>query len=204
MGSYVQSTPSNTQSIVSSYQSRQHNSDTLLAPHSTPGAATANLTVNLPEAAKLYVNDNLTTSTGAKRNFVSRGLTDGNYRYVVRVEMEQDGEVVTSTKTVNLSAGVNETLTFDMQNEMDLITSIQLNVPENAQVELNGQKTRSSGPVRKYITRKLQQGQEISDYHIVVKFEQDGEMITRSKSINLTAGDSVSLDFETAELIVGK
>src|SRR5437870_11396086 len=47
------------------------------------------LVVEVPAEAKIYVNDRLTTTPGAIREYVSRNLVRGyNYTYEVRAEME--------------------------------------------------------------------------------------------------------------------
>ena len=77
-----------------------------------PDAGT--LTIWVPEGAKVYVNGQLTRSTGNFRQFVSYGLKPGyNYNYVVRAELVRDGSPIEETHTVILTAGSREGLAFN-------------------------------------------------------------------------------------------
>jgi uncharacterized protein (TIGR03000 family) len=87
-----------------------------LPPKPTTGTARADagtLTIWVPEDAKVYVNGQLTTSTGARRQYVSYGLQAGlNYNYDVRAEVVRDGKVIEETRSVTLTAGGREGLAF--------------------------------------------------------------------------------------------
>jgi uncharacterized protein (TIGR03000 family) len=68
----------------------------------------ANLTVELPEDAKLYVDGVLTKSTSAKRDFVTPILEKGKtYYYTLKAEMVRDGQTITVNGQVILQAGQN-------------------------------------------------------------------------------------------------
>ncbi|MEX2115089.1 MAG: TIGR03000 domain-containing protein [Pirellulales bacterium] len=80
-------------------------------------ASTANnsatLTVSVPADARIFVNDQATKTTGASRSYVSRNLQPGaRYTYRVRAEFTRDGRQVSEVKTVQLSAGQNQSLAF--------------------------------------------------------------------------------------------
>ena len=69
-------------------------------------ADTGNLTVWVPNEAKVTINGMLTKSTGSKRHFVSYGLRPGyTYKYVVKAEIVREGKIVTEEQTVSLTAG---------------------------------------------------------------------------------------------------
>ena len=74
--------------------------------------ASIQLIVEVPTGAKLYVNEQATTSTGATRQFVSRDLERGrNYEFRVRAElMEKNGKLISETKQVLAQAGDSEIL----------------------------------------------------------------------------------------------
>jgi uncharacterized protein (TIGR03000 family) len=72
------------------------------------------LTVWVPSDAKVTVNGRETTSTGARRQFVSNGLKPGfSYKYVIKATVVQDGQVVEDTRTVVLTAGQVSAIAFD-------------------------------------------------------------------------------------------
>jgi uncharacterized protein (TIGR03000 family) len=152
------------------------------------------LTVTVPGNAKVFVNDNATTSTGTVRQFVSHGLKSGKtYRFEVRAEViDAQGEVLTERRTVSVTAGQREQLSFafsDVDSTLD--TSITLHVPEDAKVTLAGKSTRATGTERTFSTQHLKPGQIWDDYEVEV---QVGEQVKR-QTVRLLAGDSLQLSF---------
>lgn len=81
------------------------------APAPTPPPARlpadrARVTVEVPADAKLFLNDQPTRSTSTLRSYLTPALQAGEtYFYVVRVEMQIDGQAVTQTKRVLLHPG---------------------------------------------------------------------------------------------------
>lgn len=164
------------------------------------------LNINIPEDTKIYVNGTLTKTKGTSRSYVSRDLEKGkSYSYEIRAEADQDGQLVSRTKVVALTAGANKTIEFDF-DDAPLVTSITLSVPEDAIVELCGRRMKSTGPLRHFSSDKLKAGQSWNDYRITVKYEIDGKMVSRTKTLDIQAGDSRSFEFGTErdELIVSR
>jgi uncharacterized protein (TIGR03000 family) len=144
----------------------------------------------------VFINGRETTSTGSRRQYVSRGLTGGyEYDYHVRVESEQNGQTVTRTESVKLKAGDSEQLAFNLQAPRSLETSITLHVPEGAKVTLAGSPTDATGRSRTFTTTGLQAGQQWNDYTIRVSVVRRGRIETREKKIDLKAGDRLTFDF---------
>ncbi|MCA9207181.1 MAG: TIGR03000 domain-containing protein, partial [Planctomycetales bacterium] len=161
---------------------------------STTGDAT--LTVNVPSAAKIYVNGRPTTSEGDFRRYVSRGLSTGyDYTYEVRAEVERDGKKLEETKVVTLRGGQALHLDFALTSESAPVTSLTVNVPEDAKLYLSGVETSVTGSVRTFTTSKLAAGTVWSDYVVKVEVNRDGRTIVDEKSISLTAGDTKELTF---------
>jgi uncharacterized protein (TIGR03000 family) len=77
------------------------------------------LTVNVPEGAKVYLAGNPTNAKGPTRVFRTTGLSAGKAwdDYTVRVEFERDGQVVSEEKTIRLTAGQSQELTFDFPTD---------------------------------------------------------------------------------------
>ncbi len=119
------------------------------------------LTVNVSETAKVFVNGNPTTSTGTLRQFVSRDLdVNQEYRFEVRVEDVVDGKEVSDSKTVVLAPGQGEVISFDLRSPNSPIeTVLTLNVPEDAKVTLAGNTTKTTGDARTYRTKELKLGE---------------------------------------------
>jgi uncharacterized protein (TIGR03000 family) len=158
------------------------------------------LTVSVPADAKVFVNGKPTASTGTQRHFVSRGLRDGfKYAYEVRVEVVRDGSTLQDVKNVELRAGENSRLAFNMSAAEELTTTLTLKVPENAKVTLAGAETKSTGPVRTFSTNELAPGQTWSDYVVSVEWEQDGETFAKEQAITLKAGEKRTLEFDPSE-----
>jgi uncharacterized protein (TIGR03000 family) len=151
------------------------------------------LSVQVPESARIYVNGRPTTSTGAVRQYLSRGLSAGmSYTYEVRAEATVNGQTVEQTKTVKLQAGGTADLAFDLTPRPE--TSLTLRVPADARVLLAGTETKGSGEVRVFRTTALESGEEWSQYAIRVLVERDGETLVREETISLKAGDTRTLN----------
>ncbi len=156
------------------------------------------LRLQVPEAAKVYINDQLTTTPGTTRSYESNGLDDEReYHYQVKVELEQGGQKLVRSKLVSLRPGTAST--FAIRFDEPAVTTLQLNVPEDAEVRLCGKATTLSGKERKFVTTRLEDGKSIEDYQIEVSYLRDGERVTDTKEINLVAGDMRILDFGNAD-----
>jgi len=73
----------------------------------------ARLIVELPADAKLFIDDRPTASTSTTRTFVSPPLDPAkSFVYTVRAEMVRDGQTITETKQVGVTAGGVSQLSF--------------------------------------------------------------------------------------------
>lgn len=79
-------------------------------------AGNAQLNVQVPADATVIVNGHLTQSTGADRQYVSKGLEAGrSYRYELLVELVRGEQTLRQTKTVELRANQSASLQFDFE-----------------------------------------------------------------------------------------
>lgn len=165
------------------------------------------LTVRVPDDAVVTVNGHRTKSIGDERRFASHGLRPGfRYRYEVTAEVIRDGQTIRDTKVVKLQSGQQTRLRFEFESDQDDAkvageiepTRLVVTVPDNAVVYLAGSKTSSSGPVREFITDRLTDGQQWSDYPIRVVSNVDGQEIVREQRLTLRAGEDheVAFSFE--------
>ena len=158
------------------------------------------LVVQVPADARITVNGAATSSQGAVRRFLSRGLAAGkNYEFVVRMAVERDGKTEEATKVVKLTAGERSEVSFVANTAATPAkTSLTLNVPAEARVWLAGNPTASSGAVRHFETASLASGQTWRNYEIKVTTVVDGKEATISKVIDLAAGDRIELSLDPA------
>jgi uncharacterized protein (TIGR03000 family) len=76
------------------------------APPATAADAPARLVVQLPEGAKLYVDDSEIARPGVSRTFRTPALEKGQvYYYELRAEVEKDGKVLSQKRRVVVTAG---------------------------------------------------------------------------------------------------
>ncbi|MCC7086373.1 MAG: TIGR03000 domain-containing protein [Pirellulales bacterium] len=169
----------------------------------------AMISVNVPGDAKVFVNGAATTSTGAERQFVSRGLSTGNrYTYEVRAEMQRNGETVTETKSITLGMGEQAHLAFNFNTAAPVAkgekakTKLTLRVPADAKVFLSGRETSSTGEVREFTTSKLAPGAEWNDYTVRVVANLDGREVTKEETLTLIGGEDreLNMDFGSTEI----
>jgi uncharacterized protein (TIGR03000 family) len=70
------------------------------------GPAPARLTVRLPAEARLFVDGVACPLTSATRTFRTPNLEPGRrYYYTLRADLEQDGQVLTQSRRVAMTAG---------------------------------------------------------------------------------------------------
>jgi uncharacterized protein (TIGR03000 family) len=73
--------------------------------------APATIVVNVPAEAKVTIDDNATTSTGARRVFVSPALQPGQeYHYTLKAEFVRDGKAETRSERIAVKAGQETTV----------------------------------------------------------------------------------------------
>ncbi|MCY3012649.1 MAG: TIGR03000 domain-containing protein [Planctomycetota bacterium] len=98
-----------------------------MAAQSTVVGLPIQLTVEVPNDAKVFVNDRPTTSLGATREFTSRNLEQGKqYDFRVRAEMmNKDGKWVSETQQTSMRAGESEALRFTFPDEPQLLVTSQ-------------------------------------------------------------------------------
>ena len=75
---------------------------------------------------------------------------------------------------------------------------LSVKVPTDAKVFVNDRPTTSAGIDREYISRDLRPGARYS-YSVRAEFVRDGKPVTEEKTVRLTAGQTVSLNFTEAE-----
>lgn len=86
----------------------------------------AQLIVNVPQDANVYLQDQRMTLTGARRRYVSPALDATPHVYTVKVEVVRDGRTLTKTTKAQVRAGqeVEVTVSFDAKNPNDLVASV--------------------------------------------------------------------------------
>jgi uncharacterized protein (TIGR03000 family) len=99
------------------------------APVVQPSTGVAYLNVNVPEDAKVYLQDKLMTIGGTDRRFVTPQMQAGvQHLYTVKVEVVRNGQTVSKTAQAAVAAGqeVAVAVAFDVQNQQDLVASAAL------------------------------------------------------------------------------
>ncbi len=179
--------------------------------HYAPNPGSVLIGVRVPEGAKLFVNGRQTRSTGADRQFVSRGLQPGRvYAYEVRAELMRGDEKLVETRQVRIRGGQRADVEFRFQQALTAErpadessrTTLILRVPQDAKVTLAGRETKASGPVREFSTTKLASAGQWIDYPVRVEIERDGETLVRQRTITLAAGETLeeTFDFDTPQV----
>jgi uncharacterized protein (TIGR03000 family) len=71
---------------------------------------------------------------------------------------------------------------------------LSVNVPDDAKIYVNGQATSSTGDMRQYVSRDLQNGYNYT-YEVRAEVVRDGRTIEQVKKIDLRAGETANLAF---------
>ena len=163
----------------------------------------AELVVDVPADAKIFVNGNRTNTQGSQRRYVSAGLIPGQtYEYQVQAVVERDGKEQTVTKSVLLTAGSEVKLAFEFPATEQVETVLTLHVPGDAKVNLAGNDTEKMGSTRVFTTSRLAVGQVWDGYQVQVTWSRDGQEITKVKTVTLRGGEAQELSFDFNESLV--
>lgn len=173
----------------------------------------ATLVVEVPENARVYVNNRLTSTPGSTRKYVSRNLTTGkDYFYTVTAEVEKEGEVVKESQRVALNVGHSRTVKFNFASyrrdveepetsklpepAANPTTSLTLKVPADAEVTLGGNPTKAVGEVRTFSTTRLARGEKWGDYSVEVTVMRNGEPVSQTQHVSISGGQQPVLEFD--------
>lgn len=151
------------------------------------------LTLDVPENARVYINDTLTKTEGLRRSYASRNLVMGKeYRYRVKVVSQIDGEEVTKSQVVKMRGGESDLVAFNFD---PIVTRLLVSVPADAKVVIDGKETTTKGTSRSFSTQKLTSG-KWDDYSVEVSVVRNGKTVTRSEKFDLVAGEFKFLQFD--------
>jgi uncharacterized protein (TIGR03000 family) len=171
-------------------------------------ADAAVLQVSVPADAKVFVNGYQTTSVGTERRYVSNGLEAGkSYTYELKAEAVVNGNPVSETKVVKLTAGQTETVAFTFAapaapavnfGDADEApkTKLTLHVPADAKVFISGKETKATGEVREFATTKLAAGKTWDNYLVRIEVTRDGQLVSHEQKLSLVGGESQELEFD--------
>jgi uncharacterized protein (TIGR03000 family) len=197
------------QEVPTEAQPAPANAPTPAEPQAKTDGQSAFINVHVPAGAKVYVNGQRTTSAGQFRQYVSHGLKRGSqYRYVLRAEVVRNGQTVTRTQMVAVTAGQRRNVAFHFNATQDALaqqpveTNLKVRVPKDSKVYLSGNETRSTGSVREFTTTQLATGQTWQQYEIRVESEQHGQPVVQTKVVTLTGGQTqeVAFDFDAPQI----
>jgi uncharacterized protein (TIGR03000 family) len=88
--------------------------------------APTKVTLHVPAAAKVTLAGAATQQSGETRTFITNTLKSGQKwdGYVVKVEMEQNGKMVTEEKTLNVEGGQSYELSFNFAADSTQVASV--------------------------------------------------------------------------------
>ncbi len=160
------------------------------AGESDQGKATFN--VQVPDDARVFINNLATKTPGMNRSYVSHGLQAGlRYSYEIRAEVTRNGKLLQETQTVQLEAGQARTLDFKVLGKpAAVVTTLILHVPQGAQVTLAGKQLPDGNEIRTFQTRQLMAGETWTDYPINVTYQLDGQTKQIQRNVTLKAGNT--------------
>lgn len=96
---------------------------------------------------------------------------------------------VTQPATETPAAGGDHTA----QNARSVMLTVS--VPEDAKVYVNGLETKSTGALRRYVSRGLDAGSKYT-YEVRAEVTRDGEPVVETKTVDVSAGQSSSVAFD--------
>jgi uncharacterized protein (TIGR03000 family) len=165
------------------------------APDTNDLNATVTINLELPAEARVQINGHPTRLSGTHRRFIST-VPAGNSsrRFTIQADLVRDGQHIRETRTVSLQPGESSSLKIGLLSSGATTTTLTLNnLPEGAQVILQGQETSVVGATRVFRTRTLAPGQTWKDYAVKIQLHENGKTLTWQQKIDLVGGQSHQL-----------
>jgi uncharacterized protein (TIGR03000 family) len=100
-----------------------------VAPVAPVSTGTAYLNVSVPADAKVYLQNQLMTTEGTDRRFVTPQMVNGvQHIYTVKVEVVRNGQTISKTAQAIVAAGqqVGVAVAFDAENQKQLLATTGL------------------------------------------------------------------------------
>ena len=160
------------------------------AGESDQGKAT--FSVQVPDDARVFINNLATKTPGMNRSYVSHGLQTGfRYSYEIRAEVTRNGKLLQETQTVQLEAGQTRTLDFKVLGKpAAVVTTLILHVPQGAKVTLAGKELPDGNEIRTFQTKQLIAGETWTNYPINVTYQLNGQTKQIQRNVTLRAGNT--------------
>jgi uncharacterized protein (TIGR03000 family) len=180
----------------------------------------ARVNLRVPADAKIWFDGSQTGQTGTARSFESPSLVRGKeYAYQVRIQWKRDGKDVTETRRVDVHAGDVINLAAGSSSGTPLASGsasapgapgddyaygtlpeaatklparINLSVPADAKIWFDGSPTQQTGTARSFESQPLDRGKAYG-YQIRVQWKRDGKDVTKTRKIDVHAGDVINL-----------
>lgn len=176
---------------VNGYPGAYGQGQVILGYNNAPQGAEAVVVVLVPATAKLIANGQPTEGKGTTRSFQTPILTPGqDFRYEMKVEIEEDGQTKTLTQQVMVRAGHRTTVDFTEK----VNTAVTVTLPAKAKLLVDGTDTLMTGGTHTFNTPALAKGQPFS-YKFQAEIEKDGKMEVVTQDVSFKAGEAVTVDF---------
>lgn len=157
----------------------------------------ATIVVTLPADARMYVDDQLMTLTGAVRTFRTPPIPTGERPkpYTIRIEYERNGRTEKETKSVELELGKVSRVHFP-EPAAGASARINVRAPMGATLSVEGREFPAD--TREIITPVLRPGDDYT-YTLKLTRTRDGKVETVSRDVTFRAGGSVTVEFGDVE-----
>jgi uncharacterized protein (TIGR03000 family) len=156
----------------------------------------AAVVVKAPADVQLSVEDQILPRTGSEQTFRTPELAPGYvYTYTFKANRVRDGQTVTYTKQVKVSAG--QTLTADFTKwaaEGKDTAMVTVKLPADARLYVDGVECPLTSTLRSFDTPELNAGQRYY-YSLKAEVVRDGVMRTARKRAVVEAGKEVTVEF---------
>lgn len=163
-------------------------------------SAQAQVVVQLPDDARLYVDGKASRLTSSTRRLVTPALEPGQeYAYTLQAVAVRQGRVVQKTKRVTFRAGERTEVRFaDLSQDADeqAPARVAVRVPENARLFVDGKLYPLAPDRSSFDSPALEPGRAYS-YSLRAEFFRDGQPQVVSRRIQVKAGEQVRVDLDS-------
>lgn len=156
----------------------------------------AQLVVRVPADSKLYADGHATSLAGVERSFYTPEITPGkDYKYTLKVEFNDNGEVRSETKQVTVRAGHRTVVALGETVDVSKTTSpVTVNLPSNSKLYVDGVATATTAGTQTFRTPELPKG-KLFTYQFQAEVVVDGKVDVRNRSVTFRAGEAINIDF---------
>lgn len=167
--------------------------------------------IRVPAEAVVEIEGSRMKQSGERRRFETPPLdVREKYFYMIKATWQEEGKPIARQQLVGVRAEKEVTVDLRPAGAKAARAAVSpkqarvaIQVPDDAEVEIEGVRMQQGGAVRDFVTPPLDPGKKY-DYAIGAAWLENGKVISRQRMVNVQPGDNLDVDMRKATQSVQK